>query len=121
MATVLIVDDNAIDRLVIRKMLEQHGHRVIEASDGQEVEGKVDEFAPDIILLDIIMREQEGMTTVMEVKRNFPGLPIIAITGAEESYYLEAMIGLGADYGFRKPPDGERLNAKIVELTGSPD
>lgn len=118
MATVLIVDDNAIDRLVVRKMLEQHGHHVFEASDGLEVDDRITECSPDIILLDIIMREQEGITTVMEVKRKFPGLPIIAITGAEESYYLDAMMGLGADFGFRKPPDGEKLNAKIVELTG---
>ena len=119
MATVLIVDDNAIDRLVIRKMLEQHGHTVIEACDGQEVNGKITEFSPDIILLDIIMREQEGMSTVIEVKRRFPGLPVIAITGSDESYYLEAMMGLGANYGFRKPPDDEKLNTKIAELTGS--
>ncbi len=117
MAKVLIVDDNAIDRLVIRKMLEQQGHLVIEASDGQEVDHKIAEFEPDIIILDIIMREQEGMTTVIEVKRQFPNLPIIAMTGADESYYLDAMMGLGADYGFRKPPDVDRLNAKIAELT----
>jgi CheY-like chemotaxis protein len=119
MAKVLIVDDNAVDRAVLRRMLETFGHSVVEASDGLEVDDKIIATAPDIILLDILMPGQEGIATLLEVKAQFLNLPIIAISGADEPMYLEMIQALGADYGFRKPPDEEKLNSKIAELTAS--
>jgi CheY-like chemotaxis protein len=117
MAKVLIVDDNGVDRTVLRKMLEAHGHSVVEASDGNEVARKIIAESPDIVLLDIFMPGQEGMETVMSIRATQPNLPIIAITGVDEPLYLDLILDLGADCGFSKPPDGEKLNTKIIELT----
>ena len=107
MARILIIDDDADIRGLYTRILEQAGHLVIEASDGNIGIKLYRENLPDMIITDIIMREKEGLQTLMELRRDFPEVKIIAISGGGEvmagSTCLHLAARLGAKRTLSKP------------------
>jgi len=82
MPTVLVVDDSAVDRRVVRGLLEHTGdYEIVEASDGEAALAVVDERVPDIIITDLLMPRMDGFAMVEELKENSPGIPVILMTG----------------------------------------
>ncbi len=79
MATVLIVDDDREIRSALRHILEHAGHRVLEAKHGREALCIVDQHVPDIMLLDIMMPEMDGVETMLEMKRRECRFPVVAM------------------------------------------
>ncbi len=67
MATVLVVSDDREIRSALRHILEHAEHRVLEAKHGREALCIVDQHVPDIILLDIMMPEMDGVETMLEM------------------------------------------------------
>ncbi|RMF61486.1 MAG: response regulator [Calditrichaeota bacterium] len=107
MARILIIDDDPQIRTMLRMMLEREGHEVTEAPDG--VVG-VQEYrkAPfDIVITDLLMPEKEGIETIMELKRDYPDVKIIAISGGGQHLgadnFLRLAQKIGAQYSLRKP------------------
>jgi CheY-like chemotaxis protein len=108
--TVLIVEDYADTRLMMKYLLQRFGYEVIEASDGQEAVDKVKQRPPDLILMDISMPVMDGLTAT-QIIRKFDGLgkvPIIAVTAYGKSYYRQA-IEAGCDDLINKPLDFDNL------------
>lgn len=120
MKTILIIDDNNEFRVVFKDMLQKSGYRVMEASDGQEGIDMYRRNPADLVVTDIIMPGKEGLETILDLKREFPEVKIIAVSGGGfegPGTYLEGarLIG-GVDATFLKPFSmGPMLNA-IKEL-----
>lgn len=116
MATVLIIDDESIVRLMLRDCLESQGHRVLEASDGAEGL-QVFEGAPvDVVVTDIVMPEKEGIETILELKRRSANIGIIAISGGGRiaaTDFLRIAKRLGADHTLQKPFPLQALHAAL--------
>ena len=72
-------------RAMLKKWFEVGGFAVIEASNGKEGIARYREDPTDLIITDLIMPEKEGIETIIELKKEFPDVKIIACTGAEES------------------------------------
>lgn len=121
MAKILVIDDEPYILLMIKKMLEQVGHRVDLASNGKEGLELLLTHSFDLLITDIVMPEKEGLETIREVRKKYPGLKIIAISGGgrlDSSEYLEPARYFGAEKIIKKPfQKGELLNA-VNELLG---
>ncbi|MFC1885957.1 response regulator [Thermodesulfobacteriota bacterium] len=106
MARLLVIDDDDQFREMLREMLIREGYQVETAPEG-ETGIRLYRNAPfDLIITDIIMPEKEGVETIMELKRNFPEVKIIAVSGGGQigpRDYLEMAKKLGADRTFSKP------------------
>ena len=81
MAKILLIDDEENARVLTAQFLELAGHQVVTAENGIQGHERALERAFDLIITDIIMPEKEGFETIKDLKRERPGLPILAISG----------------------------------------
>jgi CheY-like chemotaxis protein len=72
--TILVADDDSEERTLIREMLETLDHEVVEACDGTAVQSLCRDVSPDIVILDLLMPEQEGIETLRMLKRDVPAI-----------------------------------------------
>ncbi|BAD84821.1 chemotaxis response regulator [Thermococcus kodakarensis KOD1] len=93
MARVLVVDDAAFMRMLVKKILTQAGHQVVgEASNGKEAVEKYKQLKPDLVTMDIVMPEMDGITAVKEIMKIDPNAKIIMITAVgQEAKVMEAL------------------------------
>lgn len=112
---ILVVEDSATTRTIIRKMLNQKGYTVVEAKDGREALEKYDETAPDLILLDIIMPGMDGYQTLSVLKKSHSlgSTPVIMLSA--KSTLLDKMKGkiAGSTEYLTKPFSSFQLMKKI--------
>ncbi|MBT7761007.1 MAG: response regulator, partial [Rhodospirillaceae bacterium] len=102
MARILIIDDDDIQRRIVREILEAGAHDVTEAEDGNQGLRLQNEQVFDLIITDILMPGMEGLETVRELARVYPGVRIIAMSGHREGY-LRAASSFGAMATLEKP------------------
>ena len=122
MARILLIDDDPEIRKPVRLRLERDGHVVDEASDGAVGVTRSHQNPPDLVICDILMPEMDGFETMRELKRDFPDMPILVISGALNAY-LEMAFDFGADFVLGKPfklSDLQRAVADLVEKPNQP-
>lgn len=106
MAKILVIDDEPSILLMIKKMLEKAGHEVDMALNGKEGMQIFEKNKADLLITDIIMPEKEGLETIVEMRKKYPDLKIIAISGGgriSADGYLPGAKLLGANMVFQKP------------------
>lgn len=116
MAKILVVDDEALMRQVLRHTLESAGHVVAEAGDGVQALAVYRSFAPQLVVTDVIMPERDGIQTIGDLMRIEPGLPIIAISGGamdSGDLFLTLARHLGACHTLAKPFGVDELIAAV--------
>lgn len=116
---ILVVDDDAIMRDMIRSYLEAAGHDVIEASNGRDALAKHRLKPADIAVVDIFMPTKDGIETILELRRTPPCPRILAISGGGEIgglEYLSYAKVLGADGTLAKPFGREDLLRAIASV-----
>ena len=116
---ILLIEDVRVERKKLKRWLEELGCEVIEASNGNEGLDLYHDNLPDLVITDIVMPEKEGIEMMIELRKDFPDIKIIAISGAgikEPGEFLDLAKHLGAMRTFVKPIDkGELLDA-VLEL-----
>lgn len=118
MARILVVDDDHQVRDMLRRMLERAGYEVDEAPDGRAAIELYRKTPADLVILDILMPEMEGVETMLTMRRRDPGVKIIAISGGgrvSPEIYLDSAQKFGARKTFAKPVEREELLAGIQE------
>ena len=116
---ILVIEDDPQMRTMLRQMLEAKGCDVVEASDGNEGIKLYRGNPADLIITDLIMPEKEGIETIIELRRDFPDVKIIAISGGgrlDPGQYLSMAKSFGAQYTFAKPVEREELLKAVREL-----
>ncbi len=119
MSHILIIEDNKQVRSMLRKLLEQEGFTVTEASDGEEGIRRYNENQADLIITDIVMPNKEGLETILELKKQYRDVKIIAISGGgaiHANNYLQLATYFGAIRTFEKPVGRRELLAAVKEL-----
>lgn len=81
MARILLIDDDKALREVLCLSLEHLGHTVVEAQDGDEGLALFAKHGADVVLTDLIMPGKEGLETIQELRRGYPSVKIIAMSG----------------------------------------
>jgi CheY-like chemotaxis protein len=109
--TILVVDDEKNIVQLARLYLGKEGYKVEEAYDGRQALEKVRAISPDLVLLDIMMPEMDGLTAMREIRKRaeWKKLPIIALTAKAMRDDQEKCLDAGANDYIAKPLDVEKL------------
>lgn len=122
MARILLIEDDQPLRGVYRAMLETAGHEITEAPNGREGIRLFRDAPADLIITDLLMPQQDGVETIRELRRDFPRVRIIAITGARGSFNrLPAAGFLGARRTLTKPVFLEDMLRTVSEVLAEPN
>src|SRR4030066_502985 len=113
MAKILIVDDEEGIRMLYAMELEDEGYEVITLPDGKELLAIVEKEAPDCIILDIKMREYNGLDLLQQIRRRHDDLPVI-LNSAYSSFKVD-LKAVAADYYVVKSSDLSELKEKLKE------
>ena len=121
MPRILIIDDEVQILKMLQQMFEREGYDTVTAPDGREGVKAYRENPTDLIITDLIMPEKEGIEMIFELKREFPDVKIIAMSGGgrtEPHGYLKIAEKAGALRTFRKPLEREELLKAVREILG---
>lgn len=119
MARILVTDDDTMLRSVVARTLAAAGHTIIEAANGSEAEAVLQDEPVDLVITDIIMPEMEGIELVRDLRRRWPDLHVIAMSGGGRTRTfapLEAAAQFGAELILRKPFRRDELLQAVNSL-----
>jgi len=123
MARILIIDDDATIRLLLRIVFEFSGYEVLEAGDGHEGMECYRMGSPDLIITDLLMPRKDGLETISELQREAPQVKIIAMSGSTQygdSNLLDVAKQWGAQCAFQKPFQLSEMCEAVRELLQQP-
>lgn len=120
MYTILHVEDNFDNRLLIRRLLTSEGYNVIEAQDAHQAFKMLDMQRPDLILMDINMPDIDGYTLTNRIKAltDMRNIPIVAITANVMRGDKEKSLQAGCDGYIEKPIDVDRFLETVAQFIG---
>jgi adenylate cyclase len=110
---ILVVDDNEINRDIIATRLESHGYATVQAADGAQALTAVSEHRPDLVLLDVMMPNLDGIEACRRLKSDDAFLPVIMVTAKTDTKDIVAGLDAGADEYLTKPIDHTALVARV--------
>ncbi len=116
MTRILVIDDDPLLRVTLAAALSTAGHVTVEAENGLDGVTEARRYPPDLVVVDLIMPEQDGIETLIRLRATYPDLPVLAIAGARarNQEFLSLATSLGATVTLAKPFPTPTL----VELVG---
>src|SRR5262249_10559781 len=121
-ARILLVDDNAVMRAVMRAALDRAGHQVTMAGDGEQaLKAVTDGGVFDLIVTDIQMPKMGGVDFINALRKTLPDVKILVVSGRVEGFDLKDMTSsknLGVTGYLEKPFTADKLASKVAELLG---
>jgi DNA-binding response OmpR family regulator len=112
MATVLVVDDEPIVREVVVRYLERDGHNAVEAVDADSARLALEQHAPSLVVLDLMLPGADGLELCREI-RSRSDLPVIMLTARADESDRIVGLELGADDYVTKPFSPRELTARV--------
>jgi len=118
MKRILIVEDKATSRELLRTILQHEGYQTIEAVDGEEALAKARTETPDLILLDLHMPRRNGyeVLNILRQDQRFTATPIVAVTASAMSGDREKALAAGFSGYLAKPVPLAKLREEINRL-----
>lgn len=123
MASILVVDDDPTVRMIASEILTGAGHQVSEAEDGDEALKLVAETPFDLVLLDMLMPNKDGLETISELRGRRPRMRILAISSGgrmDAGQLLRMALVFGADETMVKPLHSDVLTGTVTRLLSIP-
>jgi CheY-like chemotaxis protein len=116
---VLVVEDHASVRTLIRVILETDGYRVVEANDGREAVESAESLKPELIVLDLMMPGMDGEKVIEELrdKAETKEIPILVVTAKEEAVGRVGEV-LGRENVIQKPFEESQITERVAEIIG---
>src|SRR5687768_8465519 len=117
--TVLLAEDYEDSRLMLARLLEMSGYRVLEAADGREAVEAAERECPDLVLMDLQMPVLDGFTATSIIRRTEGAcrVPVIAVSAQCTDDFISAAARVGCDHFVPKPVDFDLLLQVIREFT----
>lgn len=123
MARIIVIDDEADLRVLLRQMLESYGHEVDEAGNGAEALSVLQERTFDVVITDVLMPEQDGVAVMKRVPELQPRAKVLAISGGGPTvpadWSLKMMKLFGVNAALHKPFDESELIGAVDKLLAS--
>jgi len=122
MARIVLIEDDEDLRSVLAETIVRMGHEVFPEADGEAGLQRVRETIPNVVVTDIIMPTKEGVETIIELRRAFPNVAVIAMSGggrATGEDYLTVARKFGARYTLAKPFTDQELKEALESVLGS--
>ena len=114
--TILVVDDEEPIRNLVCAFLNRQGYLCVKATDGVDALGKMKINKIDAIVTDIKMPKMDGIMLTIEVSQQYPGLPVMVMTGFGEEYTAEKAISAGAWDFIQKPFSIEEFTIRFNKM-----
>ena len=114
MARIIVIDDQEPIRRIVRRALEQEGHEVLDASEGEMGMQLLERHTAAVVITDIFMPGQDGILTLRQIRKQFPAVKVIVISGGDSTGLLDLRHDaelLGAVKSLQKP----FTSAELVE------
>jgi CheY-like chemotaxis protein len=120
MIKILIAEDNAVNRELLRELLELRGYAVVEACDGQEALQMIEQAQPELLLLDIGMPVMDGFAVIQKIRENprLAKLPVVAVTAYAMRGDQERILSSGFDGYLSKPVNPSSLTQELDRVLG---
>ncbi|HEX9348949.1 MAG TPA: response regulator [Gemmatimonadales bacterium] len=121
MARILVIDDQDSIRRVVRRALEQDGHEVFDASDGELGMEILESHSFDVVITDIFMPGQDGIVTLRQVRKRFPEVKVIVISGGDSTGMMDLRQDaelLGAVKSLQKPFNAREIMDVVRSVLG---
>lgn len=118
-ASILFFDDDPALRKLLSNMLTKAGYEMRVAENGREGLEMFEERPADLVITDLVMPEQEGLESIMQLRRKYPNLKIIAVSGGLQGGMIDMLPAaekLGAVRTLHKPLERSRLLETIEEV-----
>jgi len=116
MALILIIDDSAFQRRLLRKLIELQGHTVIEATNGNEGLNLITTQSPDCVFLDLIMPESDGFELLENLQQQNSKIPTVVVTADVQTSTHEQCLQLGATAIINKPVNSDTLQKTLLKI-----
>lgn len=110
---IVIVDDDPEIRDLVREYLANEGFDIREARDGEAMRALIAERVPDVVLLDLTLPGEDGLTLARSLRQDFPAMGIVMISGKEDVVDRVAGLEVGADDYIVKPFHLRELLARV--------
>lgn len=121
MTRVLIIDDEDLVRRAFCLVLGKAGFETVEAASGRWAVDRLGEIAPDLVIVDLVMPDQDGFDTISQIQKIRPELPIIAVTGGGPmgpDRLIQRVTAMGVGLALKKPVDRQELIAAVNAAAG---
>ena len=117
MKRILLIDDDPELLDVLSHVLSQAGYQVATAADGRQASALYRSHTPDIVITDIYMPDRDGLEALMELRRDFPRVKVIAMSGGiSNQEMLQVASALGASRTLAKPFEPAELLSAVAQL-----
>jgi len=116
MARILVIDDQEPIRRIVRRALEHNGHEVYDASDGEIGMEILESQSFDLVVTDIFMPGQDGIVTLRQIRKRFPAVKVIVISGGDSTGLMDLRQDaelLGAVSTLQKPFNAREIMDKV--------
>ena len=121
MAKILLVDDAAFMRMMVKDTLTKNGYSaddIFEAADGAQAVEKYNELKPDLVIMDITMPNKDGLETLKEIKAMDPGATVVMCSAMGQETMVMDSIKSGAKDFIVKPFKPERVLSTVKKILG---
>ena len=119
MAKIMLVDDAAFMRMMIKNTLSKNGYTdIVEAQDGAEAVTKYDEEKPDMVFMDITMPNMDGLQALKKIKEGNPDARIVMCTAMGQQSMVVEAIKYGAKDFIVKPFNADRIVEAVNSILG---
>jgi two-component system, cell cycle response regulator DivK len=121
MKRILIVEDKATSRELLRTVLEQQGYQVDEAPDGEAALRMIRELTPDLVLMDLQIPARDGFAVMREIRKDprLQSVPVVAVTASAMQGDREKVLAAGFTGYIAKPVSLVQLRREVNQLLGN--
>jgi len=123
-ASILVIDDQEPIRRIVRRALENERHAVLDASDGELGMQILERETVDVVITDIFMPRLDGIQTLREIRKRFPAVRVIAMSGGDSTGLLDLRKDaelLGAVKSLQKPFTAREIVDVVRAVLGGKD
>ena len=120
MGKILIVDDTMFMRTLLKNILFSGGHDIVgEAGDGKEAVAKYEELKPDLVTMDVVMPNMNGIEALQAIKKLDPGAKVIMCTAVGQEQMVKLAIKSGARGYIVKPFQAPKVLEEVKSVLAS--
>ena len=116
----MAIDDESPIRGILRELLEEEEHEIVEACNGNDATKKLSIESVDMVITDLVMPEKSGIDLILELKQEYPDLPILALSGGGgitgRFDYLQIAKLIGANAIMNKPFQNNEVKQKVSDM-----